>query len=38
MIAYTEFRSPKKDYTYFRRRFENGKLVVLIDGGSASAS
>ncbi|MBP7507126.1 MAG: S41 family peptidase [Prolixibacteraceae bacterium] len=40
MIVYTEgLRSPKKDYTSFSGgMFENGKLVVLIDGGSASAS
>lgn len=40
MIVYTEgLRSPKKDYTSFSGgMFETGKLVILIDGGSASAS
>jgi carboxyl-terminal processing protease len=40
MIVYTEgLRSSKKDYTSVPDGiFEKGKLVVLIDGGSASAS
>lgn len=40
MIVYTEGRSFPKDETYARREgtFEKGRLVVLIDEGSASAS
>jgi carboxyl-terminal processing protease len=40
LIVYTEGRSFAKDETYTRRKgsFEKGKLVVLIDEGSASAS
>ena len=40
MIVYTEgLRSSKKDYTSVPDGiFENGKLVILINGGSASAS
>ena len=39
-IVYTEgLRSPRKDYTStVEGEFENGNLVILIDGGSASAS
>ena len=39
-IVYTEgLRNPRKDYTStVVGEFENGKLVILIDGGSASAS
>ncbi len=40
MIVYTEgSKSLRKDYTSsFTGEFETGKLIVLIDGGSASAS
>jgi carboxyl-terminal processing protease len=40
MIVYTKgLHNPRKDYVAsFNGEFENGKLVVLIDGGSASAS
>ncbi|MBN2263215.1 MAG: S41 family peptidase [Prolixibacteraceae bacterium] len=40
LIVYTEgLRNPKKDYLATTvGEFENGKLAVLIDGGSASAS
>lgn len=40
LLVYTEGRSFPKDETYSRRPglFEKGKLVVLIDEGSASAS
>lgn len=40
LIVYTEGRSQPKDETYAHRPglFEKGKLVVLIDEGSASAS
>ncbi|MDA3818525.1 MAG: S41 family peptidase [Prolixibacteraceae bacterium] len=40
MIVYTKgLNNPRKDYmASFNGEFENGKLVVLIDGGSASAS
>lgn len=39
-IVYTEgLKSPRKDYTStVSGEFEKGKLIVLIDGGSASAS
>ncbi|MFA9391860.1 MAG: S41 family peptidase [Prolixibacteraceae bacterium] len=39
-IVYTEgLKSPRKDYTStVEGEFENGNLIVLIDGGSASAS
>ncbi|MBN2807708.1 MAG: S41 family peptidase [Prolixibacteraceae bacterium] len=39
-VVYTEgLRSPRKDYTStVEGEFENGNVVVLIDGGSASAS
>ena len=40
LLVYTEGRSFPKDETYSRRQglFEKGRLVVLIDEGSASAS
>jgi carboxyl-terminal processing protease len=40
MIVYTEGRSFPKDETFARREgnFEKGRLIVLIDEGSASAS
>lgn len=40
LLVYTEGRSFPKDETYSRREglFEKGRLVVLIDEGSASAS
>jgi carboxyl-terminal processing protease len=40
MIVYTEgLKNPRKSYTStYSGIFENGKLIVLIDGGSASAS
>ena len=40
LIVYTEGRSRPKDSAYATRKgdFENGKLVVLVDEGSASAS
>jgi carboxyl-terminal processing protease len=40
LLVYTEGRAFPKDETYSRREgmFEKGKLVVLIDEGSASAS
>jgi len=40
MIVYTKgLNNPRKDYTAsFNGEFQNGKLVVLINGGSASAS
>lgn len=40
LIVYTEGRSaPREDYSARRKgRFEKGKLVILIDEGSASAS
>ncbi|MDA3879409.1 MAG: S41 family peptidase [Prolixibacteraceae bacterium] len=40
MIVYTEgLTNPRKNYTAtYSGEFERGKLVVLIDGGSASAS
>ena len=40
LIVFTEGRNRKKSYTYATEKgiFESGKLVVLIDEGSASAS
>lgn len=40
LVVYTEgLKNPKKDYiATYAGEFEKGKLVILIDGGSASAS